>query len=167
MDWLAAGNMCLKFADRKISFPLNHPQPVPHPPTALTNPKWLTRQDKREEKYSVWDIKESRTNYISKSIYNILIIYFCTFPFWKFNTSITEQQRWSFSDISHKNYLSGEQIPYWKDWRWALCHGKTNRTNRLSSKGTNNMVSSLLVTNAIRSLLPPSLWTTTRVDNNW
>ena len=25
------GNMCLKFADRKISFPLNHPHPHPHP----------------------------------------------------------------------------------------------------------------------------------------
>ena len=31
MDWLAAGNMCLKFADRKISFPLNHPQSPTHP----------------------------------------------------------------------------------------------------------------------------------------
>ena len=26
--------------------------PVPHPPTALTNPKWLTRQDKGQEIYS-------------------------------------------------------------------------------------------------------------------
>ena len=46
------GNMCLKFADRKISFPLNHPHPPPPSPTAPTNPKWLTRQDKGQEIYS-------------------------------------------------------------------------------------------------------------------
>ena len=46
------GNMCLKFADRKISFPLNHPHPPSPSPTAPTNPKWLTRQDKGQEIYS-------------------------------------------------------------------------------------------------------------------